>query len=227
MREAPHGGAQTEAGAETEREDPRIMMTDAEDMRTEETPETMMTEAGATRGKGAGAGVKKNTGPALVTMMTTTMTMIEIGVKRTGGGTIIKLCYMSQQIKLCHFLFDVYVLWFFRQMGSSSSTPLALDELTQPYIQSPRLTRELYTRHVKDEAVDEELLYHVPVDLLGKVSLHRSLDLSFNLIAEIPPGDTALSFISIAITRNVFRSSIESSSSDSPQLEPQQNNQDP
>ena len=134
---------------------------------------------------------------------------------------------MSQQIKLCHFLFDVYVLWFFRQMGSSSSTPLALDELTQPYIQSPRLTRELYTRHVKDEAVDEELLYHVPVDLLGKVSLHRSLDLSFNLIAEIPPGDTALSFISIAITRNVFRSSIESSSSDSPQLEPQQNNQDP
>ena len=64
------------------------------------------------------------------------------------------------------------------------STPLALDELTQPYIQSPRLTMELYTRHVKDNAVDpnEELLYHVPADILGRVSLHRSLDLSCNLI---------------------------------------------
>ena len=76
-------------------------------------------------------------------------------------------------------------------MGGASSTPLALDELTQPYIQSPRLTRELFVKHVADEAVEheEDLLHHVPADLLGKVSLHRSLDLSFNLIAEIPPGN--------------------------------------
>ena len=76
-------------------------------------------------------------------------------------------------------------------MGGTSSTPLALDELTQPYIKSPRLTKELYVKHVKDEAGNDHedwLLYHVPADLLGKVSLHRSLDLSFNLIAEIPPG---------------------------------------
>ena len=76
-------------------------------------------------------------------------------------------------------------------MGGSSSTPLALDELTQPYIQSPRLTKELYIKHVardQDVVNSEDLLYHVPADLLGKVSLHRSLDLSFNLIAEIPPG---------------------------------------
>ena len=132
-------------------------------------------------------------------MMTTTMTMIRIDAKRTGGGTIIKLCYMSQQINLYHVLFDVYLFCFFRQMGGSSSTPLALDELTQPYIQSPRLTRELYTRHVADEAevfdTDEGLLYHVPADLLGKVSLHRSLDLAFNLIAEIPPGTSVINFI--------------------------------
>ena len=96
-----------------------------------------------------------------------------------------------------HVLFDVYVFCFFRQMGGSSSTPLALDELTQPYIQSPRLTRELYTRHVKDEVfdTDEGLLYHVPADLLGKVSLHRSLDLAFNFIEEIPPGTSVLYFI--------------------------------
>ena len=82
-------------------------------------------------------------------------------------------------------------------MGGSSSTPLALDELTQPYIQSPRLTRELFIKHVAGEVIDqdlltsshnEELLYQVPSDLLGKVSLHRSLDLSFNLIREIPAG---------------------------------------
>ena len=96
MREAPHGGTQTEAEAETEREDPRIMMIDGEDTRTGETPGTTMTEAaGATRGKGAEAGVRKNTGQALATMMTTTMTMIKIGAKRTGGGTTIELCYMS------------------------------------------------------------------------------------------------------------------------------------
>ena len=71
---------------------------------------------------------------------------------------------------------------------------LALDELTQPYIQSPRLTMELYTRHVKDETVDpdEELLYHVPADIFGKVSLHRSLNFSCNLIAQIIPSGTSV-----------------------------------
>ena len=71
---------------------------------------------------------------------------------------------------------------------------LTLDGLTQPYIQSPRLTMELYTMHVKDETVDpdEEFLYHVPADIFGKVSLHRSLNLSCNLIAEIIPSGTSV-----------------------------------
>lgn len=82
-------------------------------------------------------------------------------------------------------------------MGGYSSTPVALDELTQPYIVTPRLSRELYRRHVQGDTIDtallakmdnRELLQQVPPELLGKVSLHKSLDLSFNLITEIPPG---------------------------------------
>ena len=91
---------------------------------------------------------------------------------------------------------------------------LALDELTQPYIQSPRLTMELYTRHVKDETVDpdEEFLYHVPADIFGKVSLHRSLNLSCNLIAEkIPTGTSVLYFNCHNKKCFNLRSSIESS----------------
>lgn len=81
-------------------------------------------------------------------------------------------------------------------MGGYSSTPVALDELTQPYIVTPRLSRELYRRHVQGETIDtallsamdnRDLLLQVPPELLGKVSLHKSLDLSFNLITEIPP----------------------------------------
>ena len=109
-------------------------------------------------------------------------------------------------------------------MGGTSSTPLALDELTQPYIKSPRLTKELYVKHVKDEAGNDHedwLLYHVPADLLGKVSLHRSLDLSFNLIAEIPPGKRCILLIRLTRRNMCFRSSIESSPSDCAEFESQ------
>ena len=74
----------------------------------------------------------------------------------------------------------------------SSPVPVALDELTQPYIVTPRLTRELYIQHLAGQLVDQDpdhpLLTHVPPELLGRVSLHKSLDLSFNLIEEIPQG---------------------------------------
>ena len=75
----------------------------------------------------------------------------------------------------------------------SSPVPVALDELTQPYIVTPRLTRELYIQHLAGQLVDQDpdhpLLTHVPPELLGRVSLHKSLDLSFNLIEEIPQGN--------------------------------------
>ena len=83
-------------------------------------------------------------------------------------------------------------------MGGTTSSPVALDELTQPYIVTPRLTRQLYQLHVSGQHVKldlldvdnvKTLLNIVPPELLGKVSLHKSLDLSFNLIEEIPNGE--------------------------------------
>ena len=75
-------------------------------------------------------------------------------------------------------------------MGGSNSTPLAYSELTQPYIRTPRLTKQFYHQHLlgqtPGEVGEQELIYQVPADLLDKVSLHPSLDLSFNLIEEIP-----------------------------------------
>ena len=77
-------------------------------------------------------------------------------------------------------------------MGGSNSSPLAFSELTQPYIRTPRLSKQFYHQHllgqtVRQEQGDQELLYQIPPDILDKVSLHPSLDLSFNLIEEIPP----------------------------------------
>ena len=75
-------------------------------------------------------------------------------------------------------------------MGASNSTPIALTEMTQPYIRTPRLTKQFYQQHLLGQSLGEhdnqELLYQVPADILDKVSLHPSLDLSFNLIEEIP-----------------------------------------
>ena len=73
-------------------------------------------------------------------------------------------------------------------MGGSSSTPLAYSELTQPYIRTPRLNKQFYHQHLlgRTPGDDPELLYQVPPSILDKVSLHPSLDLSFNLIEEIP-----------------------------------------
>ena len=76
-------------------------------------------------------------------------------------------------------------------MGSSSSTPVALDELTQPYIVTPKLSTQFYKQHTSGQPSDQDkdLLYQVPPDLLGRVSLHKSLDLSFNFIEVIPSGE--------------------------------------
>merc|ERR1712110_848714 len=88
-REAHREDTQNEAEAETD--DPRTMTFTT---RTGETLETMRTGAGATRGRGVEAEVRTDTGPALVTMTTIMMTMIKIGAKRTGDGTIFKFIYI-------------------------------------------------------------------------------------------------------------------------------------
>ena len=78
-------------------------------------------------------------------------------------------------------------------MGASQSSPVAVDEITTAYIQTPRLSHDFYKQHTSGENInpgDEiNLLSHVPLELMSKVSLHRSLDLSFNLIGEIPTGN--------------------------------------
>ena len=73
-------------------------------------------------------------------------------------------------------------------MGGSSSTPLAYSELTQPYIRTPKLSKQFYHQHLLGRTLgdDPDILYQIPSSLLDKVSLHPSLDLSFNLIEEIP-----------------------------------------
>jgi len=71
-------------------------------------------------------------------------------------------------------------------MGNSVSTPLALDERNNAYIRKPELTHTLFTKHVDGNISNPDLLYQVPDELLSKVSLHQSVDLSFNLITELP-----------------------------------------
>jgi len=71
-------------------------------------------------------------------------------------------------------------------MGNSVSTPLALDERNSPFSRKPELTHKLYTEHVEGTIASSDLLYQVPDELMSKVSLHQSVDLSFNLITELP-----------------------------------------
>ena len=73
-------------------------------------------------------------------------------------------------------------------MGGSSSTPLAYSELTQPYIRTPQLSKQFYHQHLLGRTLGDhpDLLSQIPPSILDKVSLHPSLDLSFNLIEEIP-----------------------------------------
>lgn len=71
-------------------------------------------------------------------------------------------------------------------MGSAVSTPLALNERNSPYIQKPELSYEFYSDHVEGKQTSRPLLSEVPAELLHKVSLHQSVDLSFNIIKELP-----------------------------------------
>eukprot|EP00092_Neocalanus_flemingeri_P030178 GFUD01032756.1.p1 GENE.GFUD01032756.1~~GFUD01032756.1.p1 ORF type:complete len:578 (+),score=117.79 GFUD01032756.1:138-1871(+) len=71
-------------------------------------------------------------------------------------------------------------------MGNSVSTPLALDERNSAFIRKPELTHKLYTEHVDGNVSSPDLLYQVPDELMSKVSLHQAVDLSFNLITELP-----------------------------------------
>jgi len=71
-------------------------------------------------------------------------------------------------------------------MGNSVSTPLALDERNSPYVRKPALTHRLYTEHVQGNITCPDMLHQVPDELMSKVSLHQSVDLSFNLITELP-----------------------------------------
>jgi len=61
-----------------------------------------------------------------------------------------------------------------------------LDERNNGFIKKPELTHQLYIEHVEGSAAGADLLYQVPDELLSKVSLHQCVDLSFNLIPEIP-----------------------------------------
>jgi len=71
-------------------------------------------------------------------------------------------------------------------MGGAVSTPLALEERNKPYVGKPELTHKLYTTHVQGDIDKPGLLYQVPDELTSKVSLHQAVDLSFNLITDIP-----------------------------------------
>lgn len=71
-------------------------------------------------------------------------------------------------------------------MGGSVSTPLALEERNNPYVGKPEVTHTLYRDHVQGVLGTPGLLYQVPDELTSKVSLHQAVDLSFNLITDLP-----------------------------------------
>jgi len=71
-------------------------------------------------------------------------------------------------------------------MGGSVSTPLALEERNNPFEGKPEVTHSLYRDHIHGTISTPGLLYQVPDELTSKVSLHQSVDLSFNLITDIP-----------------------------------------
>ena len=73
-------------------------------------------------------------------------------------------------------------------MGAGQSAPLAVEELSKPYTCSPALSPALYEEHSSGGTggLLAGLLTEVPPDLLGRVTLHRELDLSYNLLSALP-----------------------------------------
>lgn len=72
-------------------------------------------------------------------------------------------------------------------MGNAVTTPLALEERNTPFIRRPDLSHNLYTEFI-EENIDSnrDLLHKVPDELSSRISLHQHVDLSFNLITELP-----------------------------------------
>ena len=149
------------------------------------TEEDMKTEGAVTPGE---AEVEAMNGMLVPdTMMITIMIMTRARATRTGEDGITIKCLMLK-FAFCPVSDDILA------MGNSQSSSIAIEEITHPYIRTPRLTRQYYLEHLSGDNVspetlkEQEPLYQIPPELLGKVSLHRSLDLSFNFIEEIPKG---------------------------------------
>jgi len=70
-------------------------------------------------------------------------------------------------------------------MGASESSMLAVEEKEACFKRGPELTTELYRRHTKGEELPG-LLTVVPDCLTYRVCLYRALDLSFNLLQDLP-----------------------------------------
>jgi len=70
-------------------------------------------------------------------------------------------------------------------MGASESSMLAVEEKEACFKRGPELTIELYRRHAKGEELPG-LLTVVPDCLTYRVCLYRALDLSFNLLQDLP-----------------------------------------
>jgi len=70
-------------------------------------------------------------------------------------------------------------------MGASESSMLAVEERVACFKRGPELTTELYRRHRKGEELPG-LLTVVPDCLTYRTCLYRALDLSFNLLQDLP-----------------------------------------